>query len=177
MKPSLFALAAGLTLAVAAPTIAAQYTFNFNGPGLIGSGIFTTADTATVVGGENAFQIIGISGMVNGGAIDSLLAPGSFLSNNNLLFPTAPSFFDIGGVGFTYPGATNANLYYVSASSSYRLTSTPFSSKTLTSLSLSPLASAPEPGTWLMMLAGFGMMGATLRGRRRMLRSTYAHAG
>jgi hypothetical protein len=40
-------------------------------------------------------------------------------------------------------------------------------------LSFIPSA-VPEPGTWAMMLVGFGMMGASMRYRRRSTKTVYA---
>lgn len=37
----------------------------------------------------------------------------------------------------------------------------------LQGLAFAPTAAVPEPGTWMMMLAGFGLCGAALRFRRR----------
>lgn len=36
------------------------------------------------------------------------------------------------------------------------------------------IAAVPEPATWAMMLVGFGMIGATVRYRRRSVQATYA---
>ena len=35
-------------------------------------------------------------------------------------------------------------------------------------------SSVPEPATWGMMIAGFGMMGATMRTRRRSTKVSFA---
>ena len=34
-------------------------------------------------------------------------------------------------------------------------------------MAVSPLAAVPEPATWAMMIGGFGLVGGTLRGRRK----------
>ena len=36
------------------------------------------------------------------------------------------------------------------------------------------VAAVPEPATWAMMLVGFGMMGASMRYRRRSTTTVYA---
>jgi hypothetical protein len=41
-------------------------------------------------------------------------------------------------------------------------------------LAITPTAAVPEPATWAMMLLGFGMMGATLRYRRKSTKVSFA---
>lgn len=41
-------------------------------------------------------------------------------------------------------------------------------------LAVTPAAAVPEPATWAMMLLGFGMMGATLRYRRKSTKVSFA---
>ncbi len=42
------------------------------------------------------------------------------------------------------------------------------------SVTTATVGAVPEPATWAMMLVGFGMMGATMRYRRRSTRAVYA---
>lgn len=41
---------------------------------------------------------------------------------------------------------------------------------------VSPIAAVPEPGTWLMLIVGFGFVGATMRSTRRKNRTTSPYA-
>lgn len=85
MRKSVLALVACAGMAVALPASAAQIMFDFSGPDLIkpgvsisGSGVFTTSDTVTVVGGRNAYAITEITGTVDG---NTIVAPTGFYGN------------------------------------------------------------------------------------------------
>ncbi|MET3827239.1 hypothetical protein ABIC16_002932 [Sphingomonas sp. PvP055] len=66
-------------------------------------------------------------------------------------------------VDFTVPGMIGANTSTKSLSSFVYAKFTP-----------SMTAAVPEPGTWAMMLAGFGLMGAALRYRKRSTKLRFA---
>jgi hypothetical protein len=163
-----------VALAISAPASAANFDFSFSGTNLFGlpaltsgSGTFTTSDTAMQVGGRTAFTVTGISGSLNGSAINGLA--GGFLGSNNLYYTTGPSFVDGSGIGFTTTGGTFASLYYQDSIPSYRLTTTgPFATGFVTaSSSQTATSAAPEPASWALMVGGFGLVGGAMRRRQR----------
>ncbi|MBD2500529.1 hypothetical protein [Anabaena azotica] len=97
-----------------APVSAAKFKFSYSGGNVLNpndvvtaSGILTTSayDPAT-----NSYEIIDITGTRNGQAIDGLLASGTFLDNNNLLFTGFPKVDEF---GFAYIiGETSYNVFY-----------------------------------------------------------------
>jgi hypothetical protein len=94
---------------------------------------------------------------------------GAYGANDNALYSPAP-YVDLAGVGFVADGV-DYNLYYFN--NEYWLensTVTPGgltagSGDTLTSVTVTQ-ASAPEPATWALMIAGLSGIGAVLRRRR-----------
>jgi hypothetical protein len=165
MRQAISIIAAGLVATAAlgaTPASAALYNFSFSGSGQSGSGILTTASSSTIKFGETAFAITGISGMLNGSAITGL---SGFLGSDNYYFTTGTSFVDGSGVGFTTAAGTSASLYYQSTASSYRITTvSPFATAFVTATS-SAVAAVPEPASWAMMIAGFGLVGGAMRRR------------
>ena len=167
MFKSLIAL---VTLAgsAAAPAAAAQYLFSFVpsqalfGRPVSGNGVFTTSDTPMTVGGQTAFAILSISGMVNGSPI---AAP---TGNYGNYFTSGPGFLDGSGTRFFTNSGIDVRFFQQSNNGLYRVnTFGAFGSSeyvTVTS-SLIPAAAVPEPAVWAMLLMGFGAVGAALRRR------------
>ncbi|MEO5494520.1 MAG: PEPxxWA-CTERM sorting domain-containing protein [Sphingomonas sp.] len=162
------ALAAG-TMALAGPASAADYIINFStnqvlfGGNQTGSATVTTSNTLTTSPlGILGYAITGITGMLNGSAINGL---SGFQGSDNFYY-TSGSFVDGSGLGFTTAGGTSASLYFASAAQRYQLTTTsPFSSGYVTATSRAAVAPVPEPAVWAMLLIGFGGVGAALRRR------------
>jgi hypothetical protein len=160
----LAALAAGCS---AMPAQAAQYMFSFttnevllgNPSGVIGSGIFTTSDTAMTIGGQTAFAITGITGSVNGLAITTPV-----LASYGNYFTTGPNFLDGSGVKFNLTGGGRVDFFNQSSNGRYRVNSfSPGGSYYVTATS-SPVAAVPEPTSWAMFIGGFALLG-TAAGR------------
>ena len=89
----------------------ASVIFNFSysatdGSGVAASGTLTTTPTAT----PGEYLITSIDGIRDGGFSMTLLPPGSFDSNDNLLFATSP-FLDEGGFSFV-SNNMDFNVYY-----------------------------------------------------------------
>jgi PEP-CTERM motif len=174
MKKIGFAILACASIASATPAFAAQFTFNFatsqqlfGGP-VAGNGVFTTADTASQVGGQTAFAITSISGFVNGLAI---VAPTGFYGN---YFTTGPSFLDGSGVNFNVAGGGRIAFFNQSSNGLYRVnTFSPGGSSFVTATSAA-VAAVPEASTWLLMLVGFGAVGYASRRRHRSGSTAYA---
>ncbi len=166
MNRLMMLLAAPAALAMATPALAAQYNFSFTtstplfGPTVAGSGIFTTSDTAMTVSGQTAFQILSVTGTVNGVAIN---APTGSYGN---YFTTGSSFLD--GTGTTFFNVNGGRIDFFNQSSNgiYRVnTFSPGSSNFVTANS-SLVAAVPEPASWAMMLLGFGAIGFAMRRKR-----------
>jgi hypothetical protein len=170
MKKFSTAAMAAIGMAIASPASAAQFGFNFatntplfGGP-VLGSGVFTTSDTAMTVGGRTAFAITSISGMVNGSAI---VAPTGSYGN---YFTSGPAFLDGSGLRFFTAAGNDVRFFFQDSVSRYRVnTFSPGSSSFVSASSARVAAAVPEASTWAMMLAGFGIVGASLRRRSRRL--------
>lgn len=165
MGKSLIIAIAALGLGASMPASAAQFNFNFGtstplfGGSVNGSGVFTTSDVATTVGGQTAFAITSITGMVNGSAI---VAP---TGNYGNYFTTGSTFLDGTGLRFFTAAGNDIRFFYQDTVSQYRVnTFSPGSSSYVTAKS--SIAAVPEPATWGMMLIGFGGLGAVMRRRR-----------
>ena len=169
MSKTLMMITAVIGLGAAAtPAMAAQYDFSFVtnqqlfGGSVTGSGIFTTSNVASTVGGRTAFAITSITGTVNGSAIN---APTTTTYGN--YFTTGPTFLDGTGIQFFTAAGNDIRFFYQDSVSRYRVnTFNPGSSSFVTATS-SLVAGVPEPATWAMMIGGFGAIGATMRFRRR----------
>lgn len=76
---------------------------------------------------------------------------------------------DAGPNGLLNPGETSSTfLFRVNNATGYLPgTFTAQNGVTLTARGFSPTAAVPEPGTWAMMLLGFGAVGVSMRRRRR----------
>ena len=168
---SYLALAASIVALAASPASAAQYVFSFQtstaagsqlfgGPAK-GSGIFTTSDVSTQVGGQTAFRILSISGTVNGSAIVAPTTAGGY----GYYFTTGPFFLDGSGVNFSTASGTSVAFFNQSNNGLYRInTQNPFTSSYLVATS-SAVAAVPEAATWGMMILGFGLIGSAMRRR------------
>jgi hypothetical protein len=159
-------LVAAAAMACSLPANAAQYLFGFTtstplfGGPVTGSGTFTTSDTSTIVGGQTAFAITGISGTVNGSAI---VAPTGSYGN---YFTTGPSFLD--GTGTTFMTASGNKITFFNQSNNgmYRVNTFSPGSSSYVSATTSAVAPVPEPAVWTLLIAGFALLGGALRARR-----------
>jgi hypothetical protein len=94
--------AASVVTASATPL---SYVYSYTGNGIAGAGIMTTTDV--LVGG--AYTVTGIQGLRGGVTTTGVYAPGTFLGNDNLLFPSG-SPFDYAGMSYS-AGGVGYNLY------------------------------------------------------------------
>lgn len=163
---------------LASPASAAQFLFTFDGASVDVAGTLTTNDVPDLTGG---LLITGISGTVttSGGTdpIAGLLPPAAFAGNDNLLFPNRNPLLSTGGFSFTVSGIS-ANIFFSSLSSNFTFLTTGFAEAGSFSVSRvttpPPVGAIPEPGTWALMLMGFGFVGAAMR-RRGVVRTTVAY--
>ncbi len=167
MKKFSLAAMTAVGMAIASPASAAQFGFTFvtstalfGGP-VMGNGVFTTSDTAMQVGLRTAFAITSITGMVNGIAI---AAPAGNYGN---YFTTGPSFLDGSGTTFNNASGGRIDFFFQDNAQQYRVNTFSPGSSSFVTASSSAVAAVPEATTWAMMLAGFGIVGGSLRLRRR----------
>lgn len=181
IKVMLTASAASLAAMIAVPASAAEFfEFEFTtstpligGPGS-GSGILTIDGPAFDSRGSTAQTITGITGTFNGSAITGLASP---FGANNLFYANGPTFVDGSGLGFTTAAGTNVNLFFQSSANSFRINTTnPFTSSFVTANANPVAAAVPEPGTWAMMLLGFGFVGGAMRSAKRRQKLTVSYA-
>lgn len=152
------------SLALSTAASAAQYLVSYDvTPSLGGSvakftGTLTTTDTANVNG---FFLITGLTGSRNGTA--ATLAPiGGFGSNDNLFKPVA-DFVDVNGFNYS-AGGTIFNVYRAGPGALQE-----FQVGNITNFKVSAVTGAvPESATWLMMILGFGVVGAAMRRRMQL---------
>ena len=152
------------------------------------SAIITTSDTLNGVGG---YDVIGVEGTTSWGAITALITnpsrpgtayywpdghvtadyqPGAEWPFDNVLFDNGGAWFSANGVLFQTDSAVwNLAQYqgqdYLGISQLGTFSATEWNIP----IEVSRIADGgvPEPGSWMMMIAGFGLIGATLRRRRR----------
>lgn len=160
-------MAAGMLALFTTSASATTYVFGFAGTGQAATGTLTTDDVTIASRGYTAQTITGITGTYNGSAITGLMA--GLFGADNLYYLTGPSFVDGSGVGFRTAAGNQVNLFYQDSAPSYRVnTLNPFGSTFVTATSSRATAPVPEPATWAMMMAGFGVVGFAMRGRRTM---------
>jgi hypothetical protein len=133
-------------------------SFLFVGPLISGSGILTTANGV----------IVAMSGTFDGEAITSLIAPGDFDQNDNvLIFPGAPLLLTTGGVSFIESVGTQINLYgdpFVTDPQLQYGVLTDSNDVGLGIFTITPAAAVPEAGTSTLLLVGvLGLVLAVIR--------------
>jgi len=112
LKLALFCLT-GAALA-AYPAKALEWTWSYQGEGVVASGAFTTKDTPDAGG---FYEITGITGEMNGAAIKGLQPPGTSIPGNDgypvddLVRKKAPQL-SLHGFGYALADGTYANPFY-----------------------------------------------------------------
>ena len=173
-------LLAGLLLGAASSTAVYADTFNFSFtgdssvtgfPGLPFSGAGQIV--ASEIGATDVFHVTGITGTTMGSNIASLLPPGGFLLNDNLLFFTpgaASATLDNFGISYQLASGVLANLFQQNSGANTEvllgLTNGSLVAESQhAAIRISPANSpVPEPGTLALLSTGaIGLAGAVRR--------------
>ncbi len=147
---------------VPASAHASTFGFTYTGLGVVGTGTFTTSNTAV----NGYYTVTGLTGTQDGFRM-TLLAPDTFAGNDNLLSLTAP-YLDVHGISFV-AGGIDYNLYATATGVDRECalcTAHPAIDGETIRFSVAPtVAPTPEPGS--LALFGTGLLGAVGVVRRR----------
>ena len=180
----LVAFAAFTSAAIGSAADAADFVVQYTAAGNADSGmmassfngVLTVSDAADIAG---FFSVLSLTGTRGSNAV-TLLPVGGFpadstIPNDNLFRPT-PNYLTERGISYA-AGGNFYNLYFGpdlrECSSNTSVTCSFGSRNPVSGFRVTPGA-VPEPGTWVMMLVGFGMMGASMGHRRRPTATAYA---
>jgi hypothetical protein len=159
LKKYLVVISAAMIAAVCSPAEAEQIAFSFTtsqallGGPATGNGFFNLASNSTMLMGQTAFEITSITGIVDGSAI---VAP---MGDYGAYYATGPSFLDGAGANFITAAGTNVSFFYEDAVSQYRVNTTNPFTTSFVAASAAPVAAVPEPNSWMLWLAGLGLIG------------------
>lgn len=185
MKRTIALLGAVAALALSASASAASFLFTFSGDGGAngasgtleatdnGNGSFTATSGTITAFGPVASGSGALIANPNGTAVT--VSPAGYFSYDDQLLPGQDPLTTNGGLLFNI-GGFEINIYSNGPEKLYTIySSSGANADGAFALSQVSTAAVPEPATWVMMLAGFGMVGAGLRSRKRAtVRVTYA---
>jgi PEP-CTERM motif len=175
MKSGLRAAIVLAALMVSAGTAGHAFGDQFNMTWTGGSGPGDAIVTATEQSDDVTWVVTSITGEQNGAAITGLSGYGDA---DNLIFPTSPELVDEDGLAFTtasysYDIFENPSEAFADAECSSQfngacLTPDEYGpAPVLASFSITPVTSAPEPGSMMLLTLGlFGVAGAGMYRKR-----------
>ncbi len=174
MRNALLAVSALALAAAAVPAAATTYFFNYTstsaGAPLSASGRFTLSGNHVVkfsgsVDGDAITTLQSTAGLTPYSATQFLSPDGQFYFNN--VFYAADPVFDAGGILFYSAGGSEYNIFGNGPGSYSLLKGTPFGGNGPQSTgTLTLTAAVPEASTWIMLVAGFGLVGVSARRRK-----------
>jgi hypothetical protein len=117
--------------------------------------------------GSGAFDVSGLTVESVSGVVDGLIIKGlsSYAGSDQQLSPTAP-FVDFPGISF-FTSADSYNLFSNPGDLLLKASVDPIGYPQNGQPITLNISAVPEPGVWAMMLAGAGLMGASLRLSKR----------
>ena len=162
-------------LAAASPAHAASLIGNTVTCSQVGSGSFTCFTNSAVVGGGQEFAVgntpTGFIGLnFNGGGLrisnisgDDFTLSATVLTLSNI----TSAFTGANLLNSSITGFNNSNVSLQNGVLRLNFIGSTWASNSSANIALETAAAVPEPGTWAMMLLGFGAMGAAMRSRRK----------
>ena len=152
MLKTVLASAAVLSLGFAAGAQAKTYDFSFSNATDSGSGMFDVSGTT----------VTGVSGTVDSSAILGLSPYAGSDQQVGLVTP----FVDFPGISF-FTSADSYNLYSNPGDFLLKASVDPIGYPQNGQAITLNVSAVPEPGVWMMMLAGVALMGASIRFSRK----------
>jgi len=156
-----FAVAVGTALLVASEEASRAATvFDISFSSTLGGGIAVSATDlqATVSGSSSPYTVTALTGDIDVSGTNyavSIIAPGGFALNDNLLsYPTTP-YLDFSGISFSAGG----NQFDIYNDGFFDYIVSNIGSGDVFDLSVIEAAPAPLPPTWAMMLGGIAVIG------------------
>ncbi len=169
MRKFLASFAIAATMAFAGPASAATYLFELTGFIDTASWTLDSSPTPDIIDAGFGFAINNVSGNFNGSASNSAVV--EFYSASNL------GGFAVGGPGFNI--SFNGPQFYTGPETAPTLIKgtflLSFGHKLVISEFKAPTGAVPEPASWAMMLAGFGLVGFAAR-RKAKVQTSHATA-
>ena len=163
-------------LAAASPAHAASLIGNTVTCSQVGAGsTYSCFTNSAVVNGAQEFAVgatpnpaIGLNFTANGLTISNISGTTLGLSATVLTLSNITSAFTSASLlNSSITGFNSSNVSLQSGVLRLNFVGTTWASSSTANLALDTAAAVPEPGTWAMMLLGFGAMGAAMRSRRK----------
>ena len=159
-------IAAGSLLAATVavtPASAAKFLVNYTSGGTAASLVLTTDDTVDANGFS---EVLAVSGTLGTATDVALVGKVPFTAPDNL-FKASGEYVTAGGITFSAGGTTYNLLRTIGPRGGLSQCIGNACSARITDFSVNAVAAVPEASTWVMMITGFGLVGAAARRRQR----------